>query len=82
MDAQLVELFGRGSKEGVLAWLGDGTVLLNNVHKVGPLGQALIKQLLLERTYQVRYESCLLQHAERRLCTLGDICNTGTRRRV
>jgi hypothetical protein len=33
-DAQLTELFGRGSKEGLLHWVKDGTVLLNNVDKV------------------------------------------------
>jgi transcriptional regulator with AAA-type ATPase domain len=33
-DTQLTELFGRGSKEGLLHWVKDGTVLLNNVDKV------------------------------------------------
>ena len=34
VDGQLSELFGRGSREGILHWVRDGTVLLNNVHQV------------------------------------------------
>lgn len=34
MDPYLTELFGRGSREGLLHWLRDGTLVINNVHKV------------------------------------------------
>jgi transcriptional regulator with AAA-type ATPase domain len=33
-DNLLPELFGRGSKQGILSWLASGTLLLNNVHQV------------------------------------------------
>jgi transcriptional regulator with AAA-type ATPase domain len=33
-----VELFGRSNKRGVLHWLGDGTLLLDNVHQVRSAG--------------------------------------------
>lgn len=34
MDPFMTELFGRGSREGLLHWLRDGTLVINNVHKV------------------------------------------------
>lgn len=34
-ESLLAELFGRGSKEGLLHWVGEGSVMLKNVHKVG-----------------------------------------------
>ena len=34
MDPYMTELFGRGSREGLLHWLRDGTLVINNVHKV------------------------------------------------
>lgn len=33
-ESLLAELFGRGSKEGLLYWVGDGAVMLKNIHKV------------------------------------------------
>lgn len=30
----MTELFGRGNREGLLHWLRDGTLVINNVHKV------------------------------------------------
>lgn len=33
MDPFMTELFGRGSREGLLHWVKDGTVAINNVHK-------------------------------------------------
>jgi hypothetical protein len=33
-DSLLAELCGRGSREGLLHWVGEGSVLLKNVHKV------------------------------------------------
>jgi hypothetical protein len=35
MDPFMTELFGRGSREGLLHWLRDGTLVINNAHKVG-----------------------------------------------
>lgn len=34
MDPYMTELFGRGSREGLLHWVRDGTLVINNVHKV------------------------------------------------
>lgn len=34
LDSYGSQLFGRGSKQGLLHWLGQGTLLLTNVHKV------------------------------------------------
>lgn len=36
------ELCGRGSRQGILGWIGGGTVLLNNVHQVCPLPKLYI----------------------------------------
>jgi hypothetical protein len=33
-ESLLAELFGRGSREGLLYWVGDGSVVINNVHQV------------------------------------------------
>ncbi len=47
------ELFGRtGGKPGLLAWLGEGTLLLNNLEMLPEGLSARIKQLLADRTYQ------------------------------
>ena len=34
LDSYGSQLFGRGSKQGLLHWVGEGTLLLTNVHKV------------------------------------------------
>ena len=34
LDSYGSQLFGRGSKQGLLHWVGQGTLLLTNVHKV------------------------------------------------
>jgi hypothetical protein len=34
MDPYMTELFGRGNREGLLHWLRDGTLVINNIHKV------------------------------------------------
>lgn len=34
LDSYGSQLFGRGSKQGLLHWAGEGTLLLTNVHKV------------------------------------------------
>ena len=34
LDWSGAELFGRGDKEGIVEAIGDGTLLLKNVHKV------------------------------------------------
>ncbi len=34
-DSLLAELCGRGSREGLLYWIGEGGIILNNVHQVG-----------------------------------------------
>ncbi len=36
LDSYGSQLFGRGSKQGLLHWVGQGTLLLTNVHKVSP----------------------------------------------
>ncbi|EIE23428.1 hypothetical protein COCSUDRAFT_53335 [Coccomyxa subellipsoidea C-169] len=36
-DGLAADLFGAGSRPGLLEWLGAGTLLLNNVHRVPPL---------------------------------------------
>jgi hypothetical protein len=41
MDPYMTELFGRGSREGLLHWLRDGTLVINNVHKVGGCSQTV-----------------------------------------
>jgi transcriptional regulator with AAA-type ATPase domain/NAD-dependent dihydropyrimidine dehydrogenase PreA subunit len=47
------ELFGRtGGKPGLLAWLGEGTLLLNNLEMLPAALSERIKQLLADRTYQ------------------------------
>jgi hypothetical protein len=33
MDPFMTELFGRGSREGLLHWIRDGTLAIYNVHK-------------------------------------------------
>lgn len=35
LDSSGSQLFGRGSKQGLLHWIGNGTVMLTNAHKVG-----------------------------------------------
>ena len=37
LDSEGAVLFGRGNRRGLLAWLGEGTLLLNNVH-LAPAG--------------------------------------------
>ena len=34
MDGNAVEVFGRGSKKGLLELIGSGTLVLSNVHQV------------------------------------------------
>ena len=34
LDPSASEVFGRGSRRGLLYWLGNGTLLLNNVSEV------------------------------------------------
>jgi len=34
LDSYGSQLFGRGSKQGLLHWVGQGTLLLTNLHKV------------------------------------------------
>ena len=34
LDSYGSQLFGRGSKQGLLHWAGEGTLLLTNLHKV------------------------------------------------
>jgi transcriptional regulator with AAA-type ATPase domain/NAD-dependent dihydropyrimidine dehydrogenase PreA subunit len=52
LQASGVELFGRvGGKPGLLEWVGDGTVMLNNLEQLPPRLSPLLKQLLADRTY-------------------------------
>lgn len=44
-------MFGRGNRKGLLAWLGDGTLLLNNVHLAPPGLSAALKNLVATGTY-------------------------------
>lgn len=49
---QGAELFGRtGGKPGLLEWLGEGTLLLNNVQELAPDLQERLKTLLATGTY-------------------------------
>jgi transcriptional regulator with AAA-type ATPase domain/NAD-dependent dihydropyrimidine dehydrogenase PreA subunit len=53
LPANGVELFGRtGGKPGLLAWVGEGTLLLNNLEMLPAELSPRIKQLLADRTYQ------------------------------
>ncbi len=46
------ELFGRaGGKSGLLEWLGEGTLILNNIQEIPPELLPKIKQLLQDNTY-------------------------------
>jgi transcriptional regulator with AAA-type ATPase domain/NAD-dependent dihydropyrimidine dehydrogenase PreA subunit len=52
LSASGVELFGRvGGKIGLLEWLGDGTLLLNNVQDLPPELTPQIARLLANNTY-------------------------------
>ena len=43
LDSYGSQLFGRGSKQGLLHWAGEGTLLLTNLHKVvAPLQAVLL----------------------------------------
>ncbi len=33
LDADASDVFGRGRRRGLLYWLGDGTLLLNNLNE-------------------------------------------------
>ncbi|KXZ56033.1 hypothetical protein GPECTOR_2g1585 [Gonium pectorale] len=52
LDASGVELFGRGDKAGLLEALGEGTLLLQNVHKMPPSLLPQLIRLCGEGTYQ------------------------------
>ncbi|RAM53240.1 MAG: AAA family ATPase [Hapalosiphonaceae cyanobacterium JJU2] len=46
------ELFGRaGGKSGLLEWLGEGTLILNNIQETPPELIPKLKQLLQDQTY-------------------------------
>ncbi|MCX7593159.1 MAG: sigma 54-interacting transcriptional regulator [Fischerella sp.] len=46
------ELFGRaGGKPGLLEWLGEGTVVLNNIQEIPPELLPQVKKLLQDHTY-------------------------------
>jgi hypothetical protein len=52
MDEEMIDLFGRGSKEGLLHWLHGGTLLLNNIHNLKPAAIPLVERLIKTGTYQ------------------------------
>lgn len=52
LDSYGSQLFGRGSKQGLLHWAGEGTLLLTNVHKVKPSVIPLFERLLSTGTFQ------------------------------
>ncbi|GIL70179.1 hypothetical protein Vretifemale_1031, partial [Volvox reticuliferus] len=52
MDSFGTELFGRGEKAGLIELLGDGTLLLKNVHKMPPALIPKLVRLCGERTYR------------------------------
>ncbi|KAG2445992.1 hypothetical protein HXX76_000595 [Chlamydomonas incerta] len=52
LDWSGAELFGRGDKEGILEAIGEGTLLLKNVHKLPPSLLPRLRRLLAERTYR------------------------------
>ncbi|DBB11723.1 TPA: hypothetical protein ACH3X3_005889 [Trebouxia sp. C0006] len=52
LDSYGSQLFGRGSKQGLLHWVGQGTLLLTNVHKVKASVVPLLQGLLTDGTFQ------------------------------
>eukprot|EP00883_Tetradesmus_obliquus_P009178 jgi/Sobl393_1/19957/SZX72903.1 len=52
MDPFMTELFGRGSREGLLHWIRDGTLAIYNVHKAAPYMIPQLRRLLEEGVYQ------------------------------
>lgn len=48
----MTELFGRGSREGLLHWIRDGTLLINNVHQAAPHMLPALRRLLADGSYQ------------------------------
>eukprot|EP00878_Enallax_costatus_P004842 GHUV01005096.1.p1 GENE.GHUV01005096.1~~GHUV01005096.1.p1 ORF type:complete len:906 (+),score=289.25 GHUV01005096.1:167-2884(+) len=52
MDPFMTELFGRGSREGLLHWIRDGTLAIYNVHKAAPHMIPQLRQLLETGVYQ------------------------------
>lgn len=52
LDSFGSQLFGRGSKQGLLHWIGEGTLLVTNLHKVKPGVVHLLERLLTEGTFQ------------------------------
>jgi transcriptional regulator with AAA-type ATPase domain len=48
----VADLFGRGSRRGLLSWLGDGAVVVANAHKLPADALPLFARLMTARTYQ------------------------------
>ncbi|KAL3155236.1 hypothetical protein ABBQ32_013173 [Trebouxia sp. C0010 RCD-2024] len=51
LDSHGSQLFGRGSKQGLLHWAGEGTLLVTNLHKVVPAVIPLLQHLLASGTF-------------------------------
>jgi len=51
LDSEGAVLFGRGNRRGLLAWLGDGTLLLNNVHLTPPGLRDALRALVTTGAY-------------------------------
>jgi transcriptional regulator with AAA-type ATPase domain/NAD-dependent dihydropyrimidine dehydrogenase PreA subunit len=71
LQASGAELFGRsGGKPGLLAWLGQGTLLLNNVQDLPPGLYDRVAHLLKTQEYtpiERDGESAAVQHSEARI---------------
>ncbi|KAL3157783.1 hypothetical protein ABBQ32_012207 [Trebouxia sp. C0010 RCD-2024] len=52
LDSHGSQLFGRGNKQGLLHWAGEGTLLLTNLHKVRPAVIPRLQHLLACGTFR------------------------------
>lgn len=65
LDSQGSQLFGRGSKQGLLHWAGEGTLLLTNLHKVVAACSFAGHPTLLscQKTFLITYMLCTPSHS-------------------
>ncbi len=66
-DGLAADLFGAGSRPGLLEWLGAGTLLLNNVHRVR------LSILCTRNSHVVHFQH--QEHADRGAIHLGVLYN-------
>ncbi|CAL8472261.1 g11803 [Coccomyxa elongata] len=51
-NALAADVFGAGSRPGLLTWLGSGTLLLNNVHLAAPSTLPALQRLVRDGSYR------------------------------